>query len=170
MNLNGLYTEANVSKRATFGMKLAKAAIIAVTAVLFIAGLLFAKGILMFLGVAAAIACYFVVPMFNITYEYIFCDGQIDFDKITNGEKRKTLLRIDMDNVEVMAPENSYHLDSYRNQQGLVIKDFSSNDPSRPKYCIFTSGQDGKYMVTFEPSATMVDYAWQKGPRKVFRE
>ena len=166
---NGLYTETYVKRKMTGGAMLLKGAMIVLGVVLLLGGLLiFGSGLLSFLGVAILIAFYFVNPMFNIDWEYIFCDGQIDFDRISGGERRKTMLKIDIDNIDVMAPQGSHELDSYNNQQNLTVKDFTSKSGEGKVYCIFANKDGQRMKIMFEPSETMVDYCKQKGMRKVF--
>ena len=151
----------------TAGLTLTKFGIIAVGVVALLFGLFTATGIITFIGVAALVALYFLLPMFNVEWEYIFCDGQIDFDRISGGEKRKTMLKIDMDNIDIMAPEKSHELDGYNNQQNLTVKDFSSKVADARRYCIFLNKEGQKIKIIFEPSDTMIEYARQKSPRKV---
>lgn len=65
---------------------------------------------------AAALICIdiLLIPFLKIEYEYIFCDGQIDFDRINGGARRKHILRVDMEEVELVAPKNSHALDQFR--------------------------------------------------------
>ena len=44
---------------------------------------------------------YYLLPRLHVEYEYVFCDGQLDFDKISGGMKRKNMLRIDFENLVV---------------------------------------------------------------------
>lgn len=168
--MNGLYTEHCV-KRKTSGLQSAgKIALIVFSALLLLFGILMINGIFTILGIAAIAATYFLMPSFNVDYEYIFVDGQIDFDRISGGEKRKHLLRIDLDNAEIMAPEKSHRLDSIRNQQGLNVKDFTSNTEEAQVYGIFISHNGEKMLIRFEPSEKMIEYSKQKAPRKVFTD
>ncbi|MBP5330242.1 MAG: hypothetical protein J6Y89_00120 [Lachnospiraceae bacterium] len=168
--MNGLYTEHYVKRTPSPLQKIGKVAMIAVPVLLLLAGLMLASGILAFLGIAALIAAYFLMPMFNVDYEYIFVDGQIDFDRISGGEKRKNMLRIDLDNIEIMAPENSHRLDGYRNQQGLSIKDFTSNTEGPVRHCIFIAQNGEKMFIKLEPSEKIIEFSRQKAPRKVFTD
>ncbi|MCR5321968.1 MAG: DUF6106 family protein [Lachnospiraceae bacterium] len=168
--MNGLYTEHYVKRAPSPLQRIGKIAMIAVSVLLLLFGIMLASGILAFLGVVAIAASYFLMPMFNADYEYIFVDGQIDFDKISGGEKRKNMLRIDLDNIDIMAPEKSYRLDNYRNQQGLSIKDFTSNTEGPDRYCIFISHNGEKMLIKFEPSEKMIEFSKQKAPRKVFTD
>ena len=168
--MNGLYTEHIVKRNLSPLQQVGKIAMIAVSAILLLGGFMLASGILAILGIAAVAACYFLYPMFNIEYEYVFVDGQIDFDRISGGQKRKNMLRLDLDNIEVMAPENSHRLDGYRNQQGTEKKDFTSGTAQGNRYCIFLAQNGSKLMVVFEPSDKIIEYSRQKAPRKVFTD
>ena len=107
--MNNLYTEANVKKKVTTKDTMIKFAVIAAVAALLI----------------GAVCAFTFLPRLSVVYEYIFCDGQLDFDKIMAGEKRKHLYRLDFENVTIMAPANSHALDSYKLNASKVL-DYSS--------------------------------------------
>jgi len=168
--MNDMYTEAGVKKQKSAKDALIKVAIFVADAILLFVGLLGAS-ILLFLGIAATVATFYFLPYLNVDYEYIFCDGQFDFDKIMGGNKRKTQLKLDLDNCEVLCPANSHQLDGYTYQK-LQVKDFSSGDPSAKTFALV--GKDIKnntmVKVIFEPSEKMLAFAKQKAPRKVFMD
>lgn len=173
--MNGLYAEAYVKRKKTAVTMLAKAGLIFGAVLLIAVSLLFSGTgsvlgtIAMFLAVVCVVGLFILLPRLDVAYEYIFVDGQIDFDQISGGEKRKSKLRIDMENIEIMAPENSHQLDSFRHQQSK-IKDFSSRDPEAKRYNIYMSHNGERLRIIFEPSEKMVDFARQKAPRKVFKD
>ena len=109
---------------------------------------------------------FFFYPRLNVEYEYVFVDGQLDFDKIMGKAKRKTMLRIDFEQVEIMAPYNSHALDSYNNIQ-LEQKDFSSLSKDSKPYAIIVSKDNKKMKILFEPSEKMLAMIKQKSARKV---
>ena len=164
--MNDLYTEASVKKRVTATDNLIKVGIIALIAVSVLAGLLFNK-LFMLIGVLGAFFAYYFLPMLNVMYEYVFCDGQLDFDKIMAGEKRKHMYRLDFDQVLIMAPANSHALDSYKNNPAAKKLDFTSLEKDRKVYCIVESSGDLQTLVYFEPNEKMISYIKQKAPRKV---
>ena len=168
--MNGLYAEHYVKRTPSILQRVGKIAMIAVSILLLLFGIMNMNSLLSFLGVAALIASYFLMPMFNVDYEYIFVDGQIDFDKISGGEKRKNALRIDLDNIEIMAPDNSHRLDSYASQQGYEKRDFTSNTGNQACYSIYMSHNGNKIRILWEPSEKMIEYSKQKAPRKVFTD
>ncbi|MBR4144700.1 MAG: hypothetical protein IKU06_04465 [Lachnospiraceae bacterium] len=168
--MTGSYTEASVKRKADVSTYLAKIGVVLLIGILFTFGFLAGQKILAFLAIGLGCLCWFVLfPKLDAEYEYIYCDGQIDFDRISGGESRKTVLRIDLDNVEIMAPEKSHELDKY-GDSGLKIRDFSSHVAEAKKYCIITSDESNRLKVLFEPSEKMIELAKAKAPRKVFTE
>lgn len=170
--MTGAYTEATVKRRATAGSYAAKAGMILGAIVFFILWFIPILGqsigsVCIFLAIGMIVLCVMMFPRFNVVYEYVYCDGQIDFDKISGGEKRKRMLRIDLDNIEIMAPEKSPELNTYRNGN-FTVKDFSSLDPEAKKYVIIASENNERNKIIFEPSDTMLELAKSKANRKVF--
>ena len=168
--MTGSYTEASVKRKSGISGYLAKLGMVLLIGLVFFVGLMAQQQILTFVAIGLGCFAGFVLfPRFNTEYEYIFCDGQIDFDRISGGESRKTIMKIDMDNVEVFAPETSHEMDKYRNSD-IKVRDFSSNIPDAKRYCIITSDEKNRVKIVFEPSEKMVELAKQKAPRKVFTE
>lgn len=118
------------------------------------------------IGAAIIVIMIYMFPRLNVEYEYIFVDGQLDFDKIMGKAKRKTALRIDFDQVEIMAPMNSSSLGNYSNAQ-LILKDFSSGEKDSKPYVIIANVDNRKMKILFEPDENMVGVIRQKSPRKV---
>ena len=165
--MNDLYTEASVKKRVTVTDTLIKVASVFVVAVLLAAGFLFGQTLIGLLGALALVFAYYMIPRLSVVYEYIFCDGQLDFDKIMAGEKRKHMYRLDFDQVLIMAPVNSHALDSYKSNPAAKKLDFTSLEKDRKVYCIVESSGDLQTLVYFEPNEKMISYIKQKSPRKV---
>lgn len=168
--MDGLYTETYVKRGVTPKKQAQKIGIFALAGVAFLAGIVTIGAIGFALCVLIVLVGVILTPNFNVDFEYVFCDGQIDFDRISNGERRKTLLRIDLDNIEIMAPEQSHRMDSYRSMPGIKPEDFSSLKPDAVKYAIFCSDGDSRHYIVFEPDEKMIAMAKQKSPRKVYTD
>ena len=117
-------------------------------------------------GIVIIAAIIYLFPNLNVEYEYVFVDGQIDFDRITGKSKRRTVLRVDMEQVEIIAPSGSHALDGYMNTQSEK-RDFSSGDRNIKPYIIVANLEDKKYLIAFEPSEKMLTMIKQKSPRKL---
>lgn len=165
--MNDLYTEASVKKRVTVTDTLIKVVVIFLVTVMIVFGFMLNKMLITLLGMLGAFVAYTLLPRLNVVYEYIFCDGQLDFDKIMAGEKRKHLYRLDFEQVLIMAPANSHALDSYKSNPATKKIDFTSLEKDRKVYCIVESAGDLQTLVYFEPNEKMLSYIKQKAPRKV---
>jgi len=162
--MNELYAEASVKRKdtvATIGLRILM--IIGVFVGLF---LIVAGNLLSILGAAVVVLVFIFYPRLSVEYEYVFVDGQLDFDKISGKSKRKTMLRIDFDQVEIMAPINSSALDNYKHMQ-LEEKNFTSLNKDCKPYVIIVNSGSKKLKIIFEPNEKMLSMIKQKSPRKV---
>ena len=118
--------------------------------------------------IALGVLDYFVFQWTDIEYEYLYLDKEISVDKIMSKTRRKKLTTISVDKIEIMAPEKSHQLDSYRNRQTKVTDLSAGHDlPDQKLYWIFYEGNQKILMNLTEDFARTV-----KGiaPRKVFTE
>lgn len=162
--MNESYAEAGVKRKATLGTSLLRVAmIVGIVACFFVMLLGSFFGIL---GAAAIVFICYMFPRLNVEYEYIFCDGQLDFDKIMGRTKRKQVMRIDFEQVEIVAKENSHALDGYTYVQ-TDTKDFSSGNKETIPYVIILNTDNKKTKILFEPNEKMVNVIKQKYPRKL---
>lgn len=108
----------------------------------------------------------FIFRRLNAEFEYIYADGQIDFDRIRGNAKRKTLLRVDLETAEIVAPSNSNEIKNY-NSQNARIKDFTSFDKEAKTYTMIVRKDGDLYKIFFEPSERLIKSMKRKNPRKV---
>ncbi|MFV0342328.1 MAG: DUF6106 family protein [Anaerocolumna sp.] len=162
--MNELYAEAGVKRQQTVGTILIKAGLIALAVLAFL--LTFQSQILLILTTVLIVGIVYLFPRLNVEFEYVFCDGQLDFDKILGKAKRKNALKIDFEQVEIMAPMNSHSLDSYKNSN-LTVKDFSSKGKDAKPYVIIYRKGETALKILFEPSEKMINCIKMKHPRKV---
>ncbi|MBR5712826.1 MAG: hypothetical protein IKX54_04445 [Lachnospiraceae bacterium] len=168
MRGDGCYTECTVRREKTGRDIVIKVSLIALATLFIILGLLIHPLVL----ALAAVAWYLVIAFwsrFNVVYEYVFVDGQLDFDKIMGGDARKHLKRIDMDQVILVAPERSHALDSYRNkpEKPSDYTAHSKNEAEHRVYVIVNQGDKGVELIRFEPDDNLLSYMKQKSPRKI---
>ncbi len=163
--MENMYAETAV-KRANTPMSIAlRALIVAAIIFTFFFASITGSRILFALGAVAACLIIWLWPRFNVEWEYIFVDGQLDFDTISGGEKRKTKLRIDFDEVEAVAPLKSHALDAYRHYK---VRDYSSLRKDADIYVVVVKiGEEGLNQIYFEPNEKMLTTMKNKAPRKV---
>lgn len=162
--MNQLYAEVGVKRKETTTSMLLRA--LMVLAIVVGVVLMLLGGLFGIAGVVLVVIMIFLFPRLSIEYEYVFVDGQIDFDRISGKAKRKTLLRIDLEQVEIIAPEGSHSLDSYNNVQ-CEKKDFSSGDKNIKPYIIIVNKDNKKIRIAFEPNEKLLSMIKQKSPRKL---
>lgn len=136
------------------------ACIISIFAALYlnVIGLILAT--LVFLGT------YLVFRSFKVEYEYIFVTGQISFDKILGQSKRKRAFCCEMENVLVVAPEDSYLVKDQVNQS-TKVRDFTSLNPDKKRYALVYQSGSERTKIIFEPNEKMLQCLKQASPRKV---
>ena len=166
--MNNSYTETSVKKKVTTGDVLLKLGAWVAIGLIFVAGFLLRFTLLFFVALALAAVAYLFLPYLSVTYEYVYFDGQIDFDKIMNGEKRKQLYRTDLDNAVVVCPADSHELDGYKYNKAAE-RDYTSRENGRRVYAIVETAGEQNTILYFEPNEKMLGMIKQKVPRK-FKE
>ena len=165
--MNDLYAEAAVKRKTTATDIIQKVLMILAVILLFLAAIILRGqmgSILTFVAVLAIVGLIWYWPRFNIEWEYVFCDGQLDFDMILGGDKRKQVLRLEVEEADLVAPVESSRMDGYRH---LRVKDYSSMRKDAKKYAIVTKIKEEKIVLYFEPSEKMLDMMATKAPNIV---
>lgn len=164
------YAEANAKKKTTGSVIALKIILIILVILVFLAAILISIStkinLLVLIGVAAIFGLIWYWPRFRVEWEYVFCDGQLDFDMIQGGERRKNILRIEIEYADAIAPIQSTKLDGYRH---LEVRDYSSMNEKANVYGIVTRlpEKDEKVMILFEPTSRMVELMQKKCPEIV---
>lgn len=162
--MNESYAEASCKRKDTIVTYLLRSLLIVAAVLSFL--LTFQSSLLLLLAAIFIVLIYYIFPRLSVEYEYIFCDGQLDFDKIMGNAKRKAMLRIDFENVEIMAPEGSHSLDSYTNQE-LKVRDYTSRAKDVKPYVVIVRSEGTANKILFEPNEKMLQCIKTKAPRKL---
>ena len=164
--MNESYAETSVKKKASPVNYLIKALMIALVVLILLLGSPLFGAFTAIVVMLAVGACVLVFPYLDVEYEYVFCDGQLDFDKIYGGNRRKTAMRIDFENVEMMAPVTSHQLDSYNHAQTKNV-DYTSGEKDHKVYAVVLRQGEVLTRILFEPNEKMIAAIKQKAPRKI---
>ena len=163
-DMGDFYKEILVKRKNEGKNAILKGIMIAVTVLLVLSFAIF--GIFSILAaVAMGIVCYVVFPGFDLEYEYLYVNGDIDVDKIMSKEKRKRCGSYNLEDLECIAPDGS---DEVKNFQGKVY-DYSSGEEGRNVYAAIYHEKEGNYMVKYEVDDSVIDDMWRRAPRKVVR-
>ena len=156
------YTEQLVKQKATSQTKLKRLALIAAFLVMLTAT--FVIPILFTLTFAYGVFLIYIWKRFNLEFEYIYYNGDIDIDVIKGMAKRKRMFSANVKTLEVLAPTGHIELQQFSN---IKAYDCSSNTGNKTYEMVFTKGER-KVKVIFEPNEEILRGMRMFAPRKVF--
>ena len=119
--MSDYYTEQLVKQKAKASSMIAKTALIAVTVLSFFLVLLFPMA--MIIPVIMVVVDIVLFKRFDLEFEYLYVNGDLDIDKIMAKQKRKRVFEMNVRDMEVLAPTGSIELQQY---QRTKTYDFSS--------------------------------------------
>jgi hypothetical protein len=122
------------------------------------------SALLLFFVVVIDAVMIVLLPKKQTAYEYVFVDGQIDFDAIYGGEQRVNIQKIDLEKVDIVAPEQSHALDSY---QQIPLKDSSGFDKDRHYIAVYRGDDGNSVRVRFTPDETLLNNMKAKARSKI---
>ena len=100
----GLYSDTYVHSRLTQQELMRRRLMLAACVVLPVLALVVLPGVLKILGLLASVVIDIILIYFlpnpHIDFEYVFVDGQIDFDRIIAENARKNMCRTDLEKAE----------------------------------------------------------------------
>lgn len=127
-------------------------------------GLLVANPFIAMIAVAALFGIYFLVRRWDVEYEYIYQNGELDIDKIMSKASRKRVCTMDLSSMEIMY-KGTDHPDA-RNFNNLKIRKYTTRANKDKVYTIVITGASN-YKVEFEPNEEMIEAIKLIAPRKV---
>ena len=117
-------------------------------------------------AIPLALLGYFLAPRLDIEYEYLYLEKSISIDKVMAKEKRKHVVDIDLNTMEIMAPISSHELDSYKSQN-IAYKEYASGEEGAKVYAIVYNDKESKQMVGIEPNEEMLKAIKMFFPRQL---
>ncbi len=118
--------------------------------------------------VAAGAATYFVFLNLSVEYEYLFADGGFGVDSILGRARRKKVFDCEKEEVQVIAPADSYVLKDYEKQEMKVLN-CTSGQPGVKVYALISQKGSVTTKVLFEPGEKMEGAMRRVFPRKFMR-
>ena len=160
------YVECLIKKEASTIAKFCRLVLFMTTGVFVVIGFVFP--LLLFVALLTGVCAYLVNLNTDLEYEYLYLDKELTIDVIKAKTKRKRVARIEVERLEILAPINSYHLDSYKNRTTKTV-DYSIGYAAQPdkRYVMF---YDGNQKIIISPSEELVKAIRNIAPRKVFMD
>ena len=87
-------------------------------------------------------------------------------DRILGKAKRKKIFDCEKDDIQIVAPADSFVLKDYE-KQGMKIKDFSSGMRDAKVYALIYQKGPDHFKVLFEPNERMIGAMRRTFPRKL---
>lgn len=106
------------------------------------------------LAIVAAVALYLVFINLSVEYEYLFVEGDLSIDRILAKTRRKKVMECKKDEIQIVAPSDSYLLKDYE-KSGMKVYDCSSRTGAKTYSLICQQGADC-VKVIFEPNDRML--------------
>ncbi|MCR4922429.1 MAG: DUF6106 family protein [Lachnospiraceae bacterium] len=164
--MNESYVECLVGRKTSPLVKFLKILILVVAAFFVVDGLFAQNTVVFFLAVLVATAAYFLYPLLDVEYEYLYLDKEISIDKIMGKQRRKKVAAYDINKMEFLTEESSHELDSYKARK-VKLYDYGSNDPANKSYIMVYHDDKEECLVKFEPNEEMLECIKNVAPRKV---
>lgn len=162
--MNETYAEQLIKRKTPAYAYIVTGILAAVTAVTVFLAL--TTGVLaVILMFAAGFVTYLSYRNTHVEFEYLFVSGQLSIDKILGKSKRKKAFECGMEEVQIIAPADSYVLNDYKNISKTL--DFSSHMEHARCYAVIVQSQGAYTKVMFEPDEKMIKCFRQTSPRKV---
>ncbi len=124
------------------------------------------------LALAAIVyGAYVLMRNFNIEYEYIFTNGELDIDVIKSRKVRKRLTSLSTKNIELMArKENSIYKRDFESE-AIAKKYDAVFDPAKGGiFCAIYNVDGVRTMLTFQPPEKLAEAMKKMNPRAVILE
>lgn len=163
--MNDFYVEQIVKRKATSSDRIIGLVLILATvgaiAETFMKSYLFLIAVVFLLGLSAY---HFINVMAE--YEYFYMNGTLRIDKIYVKRFRECVFEIQMNDLEVLAPEGAAEVQTFRSVRSR--KYISKEDKQRYKLVYTQFGK--KRSIIFEPNEMLLTELKKLTPKKVFRK
>ena len=160
--MNDFYTEHLIKQKPTAKTMAIKAALIALCVVSALAMFVIPFGY--FITVIVIFVVVTIFKRFDLEFEYLYINGDLDIDKIMGKEKRKRVFSTNVKEIEIMAPISYAELKPYERLKKL---DFSSGMDNQKVFGLVANHKGENVLVLFEPNETIIKGMKYLAPRKV---
>ncbi|MDF1616694.1 DUF6106 family protein [Petrocella sp. FN5] len=168
MKVNDIFNEQLVERKQNMTDNLKRITILAggviVLAVAFLTPGL--RNLIYIIAIGVILCVVFLFRRFNVEYEYIFTNGELDIDQIINKNRRKRLLSVHVDNFIIMVPisNKDYGKDVEKYSK---LYDVSSGVLQENTYAAIFDKDSKKIKLIFEPNEKIFDAIRAYIPRKI---
>ena len=154
--MNDIFNEQLVARKPNQKDLMKKVAIVAGGAAAFFAALTveFLMGFILPIIVIVIVAVVFLMRRYNVEYEYVFTNGDLDIDKITNKSRRKQAISVNVRSFETMVPANKKEYEREVSQFTKLL-DFGSGSITDETYIVIFEQNKERIKMIIEPNEQM---------------
>ena len=165
-----VFKEQLVKKQPSQKTKLIKAGVIFLLIIIFFLIFPYAGQFTPIIMLALGFGAYYLFGTFNVEYEYIFTNGELDIDCIYSKSRRKRQFTGVVRDFEIIAHvEDRNHTHAF--DSATETKDYSSGIVKDNTYAFLTSYKGKKLKIIIEPDEVMVQaFSTAITPRKFFKK
>jgi len=168
--MSDTYVECLVKAKPSLLGKFFKVLLIVLTVIFVLAFIVFGMVMpyLIIAPVLTGAGAYFINLFTDLEYEYLYLDKELVVDKVMAKSRRKRMGTYSLDQMEILAPIKSYHLDNYKNRNAKQI-DYSIGEELKPdkRYVMY---YEGGQKILLSPSEEMIKVMRNTSPRKVYAD
>jgi len=166
MNSNDVFKEQLVARKSNSKDLLKKIGIVLAAIVLTIIGASLAPSVALFIAAGLGWVAFILIRRFNVEFEYILTNGELDIDKIFNKLKRKHALTVDVRSFVVMV---SMKNPSAKSEIGNISKvlDYSTGTITDSTYSGVYENDGERIQLIFDPNEEIFKAIKMYIPRKI---
>ncbi len=165
-----MYAEYIVKKKTDFKTSLIKAGIVLASVVLMYIALLLTQQVVIIMPASVALvawAGYHVYIQFNVEYEYIVTNGELDIDRIVARRGRRRIINVKTNAYELIAPYDDAHRAAYEQGEFKKTIDARSGPNAEGWFVIANHRDQGRIRILFEPTPKMLKIFSEYLPRQM---
>jgi len=166
MNNNDVFKEQLIVRKSNSKDLVKKIGIVLGAAIVLIIGATFLPAVTPVLAIGLAWVAFVLIRRFNIEFEYIFTNGELDIDKIYNKIKRKHALTVNVRSFAVMVSMKNSSLKSELGNISKVL-DYSTGEVTDSTYAAVYEDDGNRIQLIFDPNEAIFEAIKMYIPRKI---
>ena len=155
--MGDIFNEYLIKKLPSSSDYLKKAGIGVAAIIIMALGFMYAGMMVFLIIIGVGIGVFLLYKEFDIEFEYILTNDELDVDKIIARERRKHLLTVKVTGFEILAPVKDEYKREYE-QSSITKRIDVSSSPKSPnrRFAIYKDEGDVVLLI-FEPPKRMID-------------
>jgi len=153
--MGDVFKEQIIKRKPTVRDIALRTLILVAAFVIAIVALFTLRSIGVLIAFAIGFGAYYLMSFFNVEYEYIFTNGDLDIDVIYSKSRRKRLFSGSVKSFDIMCQiEDKMRIGEFTNAH--VTLDYSSGVPNENTYAFITLHKNKRTKVIIEPNEKML--------------